>query len=66
MTRRLKRSGHCQTGRVFAVIGLLLLPLLGIAQDRNLQVGRAGAPGEQRIALVIGNSSYKTRPLRTR
>lgn len=47
---------------MFAVIGLLLLPLLGIAQDRNLQVGRAAAPGEQRIALVIGNSSYKTRP----
>ena len=34
------------------------------AQDRTLQIAPAKAAGERRIALVIGNSAYKTAPLR--
>ncbi|MBV8031508.1 MAG: caspase family protein [Betaproteobacteria bacterium] len=50
----------------FIVAGLLYAGLPGIAADRQLQISpTAQAPGgERRVALVIGNSAYKTSPLR--
>ena len=44
--------------RVLTGCLLLGLALAGQAQERNLIVG------EQRLALVIGNSAYKVGPLR--
>jgi hypothetical protein len=47
-------------------LALLLVPLLAwAAGERNLGVsaGAAANSGEKRVALVIGNSAYKTAPL---
>jgi formylglycine-generating enzyme required for sulfatase activity len=49
-----------------ALFAVALLPLLAHAADpkRNLAVAKIPAPAtEQRVALVIGNSSYKSAPL---
>lgn len=37
---------------------------LAAESDRNLVVAKPKAPIERRVALVVGNSSYKTAPLR--
>ena len=46
--------------RVFTFL-LVCIATLAQAQDRNLQVEKGG---ERRIALVIGNSAYKSSPLK--
>jgi uncharacterized caspase-like protein len=56
-------------GKGFRNIGVLLLSCVAAfasAQDRALQIAPAKpAPaGERRVALVIGNSAYKSSPLR--
>src|SRR6185295_15771557 len=61
--RRLKKQ--------LALFGLLTLSVLysglpGFAADRQLQIApvKAAPGGEKRLALVMGNSAYKTSPLR--
>lgn len=47
---------------VFALLGLLATSSLAAEPQRNLAIASGGA--EKRVALVIGNTAYKTAPLK--
>src|SRR5258708_38670632 len=58
---------HCRfwLGLVALLCGSLYSGLSGFAADRQLQIAPVSVPaGDRRVALILGNSSYKTSPLR--
>jgi formylglycine-generating enzyme required for sulfatase activity len=62
-----QKSNRCSRRVIFAALGLLAVTGQADDDKRNLAVAKpadAAPANEQRVALVIGNSNYKSAPLK--